>query len=205
MAEDAARPGLLQRFRCRFWTWRARRLFERGRHDDAAGWCEMALELDRRYAPARSLYGRIRDAALREGARRARGAPSLEDLLRAAAWCVDAGRAGEAGEHARRAARLFARTDPGGEPPPELRLARGQAWLLEGVFERALSELTAAARRAGPGGFVGVEATYYAGLALLALGRRGDALAAFLHVVRKYPWFPEERLHALLEPEEGDA
>lgn len=191
--------GGFQRFRLWMWTRRARRLAALGRYNDAAAWCEMALEMDRAHAPAREVLEDVRAVALAQAVAAADAEPSLAAELEAVAWAVETERPPEAAAHARRATRIFARTGEGGDPPPELMLARGEAAYLNGAHERAVEALEKACRLGGAGGFVGIEATYYLGLAHLALGQRDRALARFRFVARKYPWFATDRLADCLE------
>lgn len=195
--EPPHRPSLLTRLRLRWWTRRAARLLERSRCVEAAAWCQMALELDRTHGPARAISERVRAEALRRAAAMDRTGTTPAQAMEAASWCIEAGEADPAGRHARRATRWYARARQ--EPPPELLLVRGEAAYLAGAHARALKDLSEAARRAGEEGFIGLEAAYYSGLALLASGRRSAALQAFRRVVRKTPWLVPERLEAFLE------
>lgn len=181
------------------WMRRARRMLARERFSDAALWCEMTLELDRTFTPARDFLDRVRDEALKRLARResAEGARSwiMEDELDATFWAVEAHRPQEAGEHVRRALRQFVRANGDAKLPPEMMLARGQVSYVNGWYRRAEEELLAARMP----GFAGFETTYYLGLCALALGKTGDCQRYLGEIVGKHPWLATDRLYDLLE------
>jgi tetratricopeptide (TPR) repeat protein len=190
---------LLNNTRKTLWMRRAQRLLAKKRHADAAMWCEMALELDRTFAPARELLNRVRDDALREPApgetARTERPSAIEHELDAAFWAVEADRPQEAGEHLRRALRTFAQANGDARQPPELMLARGEVSYLNGWYGRAWEELRAAQQP----GFAGYEATYYLGLCALALGKNADSQRYLGEIVGKHPSFATDRLYDLLE------
>jgi len=190
------------------WMRRAKRFLALGRFGDAALWCEMTLELDRTFSPARELLDTVRDEALKSArsgeTADAKGASLIESELDAAFWAIEAERPQEAGEHLRSALRQFLRA--GGSAlgsqarpsPPELMLARGQVSYINGWYRRAEEELLAAR----PPGFAGFEATYYLGLCALALGKNGDCRRYFGEIIGKHPLFATDRLYELLEKQE---
>lgn len=179
------------------WMRRARKHFSAARYSQAAIWCEMTLEIDRKCAEAKELKRITKEAAVRWAVKAAlaEDESSPDEEMDIAFWLIEAKRPYEAGILIRRAVRRHQRESPDKPLPEWIRIARAETDYLAGDVKRADGEF----EELRDSGQFGPEATYYSALCKLANGERHRALACFEKFISKFPWFLEARFEEALE------
>jgi len=188
-------PSLLKRMRAWAWMRRARRLYQSGRYDHAADWCQAVRELDRDHAGAREFAEEVERAALADARRCAEGNDAdLPALIRYVLWLLETKDYGEAQTQLGRAQQVQAASGKQEDNVELLHLA-GRVAYHAGRYHEALGWL----ERSRASSLLAPENWYYTGLCHLARGEEEKALPWFERLAAKLACAIEDRFHELTE------